>query len=331
MKRRKDRSTDHLASYEQWIHQHPHAVRELQSEITDALDDAGLAYDQVSVRVKARSSFLAKLANPDYPHYEDINTAHDILGVRVTTYNSSAIPQLVDVITGMFPVQRMEDKTAQTAQSGGFGYASQHIIVRSEKLGGALVEIQLRTVLQHAWAEFEHDVRYKNGGAGANPEVDRAFTLAAGLIELADQQFDKIAAITAEESERAAETEITAAGLPGELSRLLGPGYPTSNVDYYTWAVDMLAAHGITTHGELCQLLAPEAIAELNAVMAYPYRPGQVRFLDDMLLFTYGRDHIRRTVRIGDNTATRPGRLGNRWQKLGQRTRSERTAERSAD
>ena len=51
----------------------------------------------------------------------------------------------------------------------------------------------MRTVLQHAWAEFEHDIRYK----GTVPEehardFDRRFTLAAGLLELADQEFTTI-------------------------------------------------------------------------------------------------------------------------------------------
>jgi hypothetical protein len=50
--------------------------------------------------------------------------------------------------------------------------------------------------------------------------------------------------------------------------------------------------------------------------MDYGYAPGQVRLIDDLLLMVYGRDHIRRTVHIGDNPDSRPGRLGNRWQRL---------------
>ena len=37
-------------------------------------------------------------------------------------------------------------------------------------------------------------------------------------------------------------------------------------------------------------------------------------------LFAYGREHIRKTVHIGDNAQSRPGRLGHRWQQLGQKT-----------
>ena len=52
--------------------------------------------------------------------------------------------------------------------------------------------IQLRTVLQHAWAEFEHDIRYKGTIPPEQvPDLDR-FTLAAGLLELADREFSEI-------------------------------------------------------------------------------------------------------------------------------------------
>ena len=65
-----------------------------------------------------------------------------------------------------------------TASEGRFGYASRHLLVSRDRVPEAHYEplqsasIQLRTVLQHAWAEFEHDIRYKGhhpAGAGAGP------------------------------------------------------------------------------------------------------------------------------------------------------------------
>ena len=53
--------------------------------------------------------------------------------------------------------------------------------------------MQVRTVLQHAWAEFEHDIRYKGTIPEEHaPDPDRRFTLTAGLLELADREFSKI-------------------------------------------------------------------------------------------------------------------------------------------
>ena len=318
-----------LQDYDSWIQAHPTVAADLEAHIIDVLDDAGLTFDRVSVRIKDRTSFARKLSNEDYPDYDSFTDAHDVIGVRVITFHSSEIPQLKDALSGLFTVVRVIDKAAETAREGRFGYASQHLIVSAKDEPWAAedgaspkyIEIQLRTVLQHAWAEFEHDVRYKNQQhpETSSPEVQRAFTLAAGLIELADEQFDKIAGIigtSGEEVEGALDEE----SLPRVLSRIVGSEYPTSRVDYYHYAIEMLAAHDITTVAQLRELLAPKRLKALRKAMNYPYYPGQVRLVDDMLLFAYGREHIRKTVHIGDNAQSRPGRLGNRWQQLGQKT-----------
>lgn len=310
-----------LAQYDQWVAANPRLRDNVRALIEDALDDTGITYDQVVVRIKDRVSFLAKLANPNYPDYVNLESAYDILGARVITYHSAEIPQLLNVISELFQVETIVDKAAETARRGGFGYASQHVIVRIPQLGNILMEIQLRTVLQHAWAEFEHDIRYKNLHDTPDPAVQRAFTLAAGLIELADQQFDLIAATLdspAHKADPARSQSIDEATLPRVLTELLGTTYPASKVAYYGYAVDMLAAHGIHTYAELAELLKPDNVASLLEAFRYPYPPGQVRMVDDMLLYVYGREHIRKTVHIGNDATSRPGRLGNRWQKLGQ-------------
>jgi hypothetical protein len=53
----------------------------------------------------------------------------------------------------------------------------------SELLAGRSAQVQVRTILQHAWAEFEHDIRYKGTVPDEHArEFDRRFTLAAGLL-----------------------------------------------------------------------------------------------------------------------------------------------------
>ena len=319
-----------LRDFDTWLADHPTVVTDIQKVLSDELSDAGIAFDQVSVRIKDRGSYLAKIHDTVHPDYHDFDSAYDVLGVRVTVYTTADIVLLVGVMRSLFDVVSVTDKSAQTAERGEFGYASSHVIARVSSstmpsltdLEGRLIEIQIRTVLQHAWAEFEHDVRYKNPGHEISPEVHRAFTLAAGLIELADEQFDTIARATSADGDTTDDTELTATMLPGVLTMLAGSEYPMSKADYYRFAVDMLAANGVTTIGELTALCAPEALTQLQETMGYGYPPGQVRLIDDLLLFTYGRDHIRRTVHIGDHASSRPGRLGNRWQRMGQRPRN---------
>lgn len=52
-------------------------------------------------------------------------------------------------------------------------------------------EVQVRTLLQHAWAEIEHDRNYKFAGVLPN-EIKRRFYLVAGVLELMDCEFDKL-------------------------------------------------------------------------------------------------------------------------------------------
>lgn len=320
-----------LHHYDVWLAEHPSVTDDIRRVLSEELNDAGISYDQVSVRIKDRRSFLTKLRNPDFPDYRDFESAHDVIGIRITVFTTSEIPLLVGVMRNLFAVEDVVDKAEKAKAEGTFGYASRHIIARVDPerlpeltggtgsrtdLTGRLVEVQLRTVLQHAWAEFEHDIRYKNPDEDLPVEVHRAFTLAAGLIELADSQFDEIQHIVSSEVDAAEDAELSVTTLPGVLTMILGTTFPTSKADYYAFAVDMLAAHGITTIGELATLCDAENVSRLMDAMDYGYAPGQVRFIDDLLLMVYGRDHIRRTVHIGDTPDSRPGRLGNRWQRL---------------
>ncbi len=52
-------------------------------------------------------------------------------------------------------------------------------------------EIQVRTILQHSWAEMEHDISYKSDQQIPN-ELQRRFLALAGLLEIADREFNSI-------------------------------------------------------------------------------------------------------------------------------------------
>ena len=235
--------------YQEFCTRYPNAAADFLGAIEDVLSDAGLTYDHVTTRVKEWRSLRSKSRKrrPDgtlmYPHpWQDI---HDLIGVRVTTYHSTEIPRIIEALTEVFEVRRSVDKTAQTRVSGSFGYGSHHLILRVpparvapvlQAYAGREFEVQIRTVLQHAWAEFEHDIRYKRRGNTGKlaPEVDRAFTLAAGLIELADQQFDLIAAQQSATDTTAPidlDVKFTAETLPGIIALLHGNTIPQSRLE----------------------------------------------------------------------------------------------------
>jgi hypothetical protein len=193
-----------------------------------------------------------------------------------------------------------------TAQQGRFGYSSRHLLIGVDpgrgaelpELVGRVVQVQVRTVLQHAWAEFEHDIRYKGSIPDEHlPEFDRRFTLAAGLLELADREFstirDRLRAGTAE-GRRAIEDDDPRIS-PRDLAAFLAGQYPDagwSRTDHYAWISGLLLELGITSLTELAEVLRPANAEALSERMAYRYPPGAVRRLDDALLWAYGGTYV---------------------------------------
>ncbi len=162
----------------------------------------------------------------------------------------------------------------ETASEGRFGYSSRHQVVGLDaaregdeewsSLRGLVASVQIRTVLQHAWAEFEHDIRYK----GVVPEeherdFDRRFTLAAGLLELADREFSTIRDRLQATDPRAADDEVAEPDAdprldPRELAAFLAGQYADagwSRTDHYAWISGLLLELGVTSLGELSEVL----------------------------------------------------------------------------
>ena len=143
--------------------------------------------------------------------------------------------------------------------------------------------VQIRTVLQHAWAEFEHDIRYKGTVPEEHaPELDRRFTLAAGLIELADREFSAIRDRLQMALPRGRRPRPRRAGPadqragPRQVPRLevrrcrmvthrpLRPGSPACSLEL-----------GITSVDALDEVIAPVDGADLIERMGYKYPPAR--------------------------------------------------------
>jgi putative GTP pyrophosphokinase len=70
----------------------------------------------------------------------------------------------------------------------GFESISRYGLTEYRAFGSRKAEIQIRSILQHAWAEIEHDLGYQRKIA-VPAEVRRRFSRIAGILELVDQEF----------------------------------------------------------------------------------------------------------------------------------------------
>jgi predicted RNase H-like nuclease/ppGpp synthetase/RelA/SpoT-type nucleotidyltranferase len=287
------------ASVEEYTRLYPSRVQDAHDYValvTGILDEAGINYLTVTGRAKSVESFATKAGRTadGLPVYADpLRDITDQIGIRVITYVRSDVSAVADVLGSQLTVLDDRDLGQETASEGRFGYASRHLQVSRD--GGPTAQVQVRTVLQHAWAEFEHDIRYK----GTVPEehardFDRRFTLAAGLLELADQEFTTIRDRLRGGS--VGEPETDAEGItPRELAAYLAGQYPDaewSRTDHYAWIASLLPDLGITTLAALGEVLAGVDAERVTARMDYRYPPGAVRRLDDALLAAFGEQYV---------------------------------------
>ena len=281
------------------------ATRAYVELIQVLLDDAGIDYLSVTGRTKSVASFAEKAnrASDDQVLYPDpIEQITDQIGVRVITYVHSDVAAVAEVLDDELAILDDRDLGEEMARSGRFGYASRHLLVEVNPgaelpvLEGHRASVQVRTVLQHAWAEFEHDIRYKgNVPEDAAADLDRRFTLAAGLIELADREFATIR----ERIQAAApgsQTGVEADHIVGqELATFLAGHYSDagwSHTDHYDWIAGLLAQLGIGAVDELDDLLTSVDADAVIRRMGYRYPAGAVRRLDDALLAIFGEQYV---------------------------------------
>lgn len=294
-------------------------------DVTAIIDDAGINYLSVTGRAKSALSFSDKiqrrvqqLGHREFDPHVEIT---DQVGIRVITYVQSDIDPVAQLLAEHFAVLEDRDMGRETAAAGQFGYASRHMLISRDPRAESYdpkqcASVQIRTVLQHAWAEFEHDARYKGTVPPEHgPELDRRFTLAAGLIELADREFSIIQETL--QTERHLETFETGGTRidPRDLASFLAGWYEDSGfsrTEQYVWVASLLTDLGITSVPELRQELQQVDTERVMRAMGYRTPPGSVRRLDDDLLARFRE----RYVELPGN-AERRDALRGRSQRLG--------------
>ena len=183
----------------------------IQVLVEDLIHAIGVIPLDVRHRVKKSDSASKKIQSSE-GKYVTYNDLHDLLGVRVITYLASDVDKVVEALRAEFTVDedRSLDKMEQMDPDR-FGYLSYHLVVKLDvhredlrewaPYKDVYFEVQIRSVLQHAWAEIEHDLGYKSK-TGIPAHLVRRFARLAGLLETADSEFDAISTEAAAHAER---------------------------------------------------------------------------------------------------------------------------------
>jgi GTP pyrophosphokinase len=161
------------------------------------LTEAEIEVSTVIYRAKTLKSFAEKITRKSYRDpFEEIT---DLAGVRIVYLYRSDFEKIEAIIKAEFSVIERVDKIADQGVDR-FGYGAIHYLVRlGRKSSGAryddlkdlLCEIQVRTVLQDAWAIIDHHLIYKRE-SDMPTIIRRKINSLAGVFETADYHFDAI-------------------------------------------------------------------------------------------------------------------------------------------
>lgn len=272
-----------------WYKKNQLLYESLANKVADILKEnikeKNVQYHSLSHRGKSLESFTAKAEKEKYT--DPVNQIKDMAGVRVITYLESDVNRIVKIAEDLFDIDWSNSlDQSQLLGSNKLGYRSVHYVAKfdqdrcklpeNERYKDLPFEIQVRSLLQHAWAEFAHDKNYKFGGK-LPTALERRLYLAAGMLEIADHEF---VAIDAEIDKYKTEViqnlgrgdlniEVTTASLTEYLSsrfsRLAKSGY-TRDQTLAKTIVEELELFGISTLDQLDKITPKDLEDKLLAL-----------------------------------------------------------------
>lgn len=200
-----------VAQYEERRALYERFCLSLHGLVEDILVQRGFVIHSVTSRTKGLESLAEKVARPG-KKYTTLEEITDLVGVRVIARFADDVDEIAHILREEFAVDadRSVDKRAEREEHS-FGYQSLHLVgqlceTRSglaeySVFGGLNAEFQVRSILQHSWAEIEHDLGYKSS-AGVPRPIRRRFARLSALLELADDEFARVRDELADYSKR---------------------------------------------------------------------------------------------------------------------------------
>ncbi len=179
-----------LEEYQNNLTRFREVEQEVKQRLNDTFREAGLIVAAIESRIKAYDSLAGKLELKGQK-YKSLADITDILGLRVITFYIDDVDKVASAVEKLFEIdwENSIDKR-KIHEIDSFGYLSLHYICSVPGFPYRF-EIQMRTLLQHAWANMDHDTGYKSG-----VEIPRRYlrnmSRLAGMLELVDDEFSKI-------------------------------------------------------------------------------------------------------------------------------------------
>jgi len=172
------------------------AIRDIEHRVEQALTSLP-SHPTLKVRLKKFDSYYRKYLRLLRTGITDPHIT-DLIGVRIVCPFIEDLQTVEALIEEHFEVVETERKGHTTFKE--FSYESTHLLIKvptdiREKRGSAgceVAEIQIRTILQDAWAEVEHELVYKAEFNPFDTPMKRKLAAVNASLSLADIIFQEI-------------------------------------------------------------------------------------------------------------------------------------------
>jgi len=197
-----------LKNYEHEVDFYQECASLVQDKLDQALQEAGIKA-VVSSRAKRPSRLEKKLFKRDKKkHYQSFREIYDdivdLAGCRVALYMPADRDHVGTIINQLF-VSVREPKhfpeSSQPEEGDTLGYVATHYLVRLRpetlrkkelRYADTQVEIQVASVLMHAWAEVTHDLLYKPEKGKLTPQELKLLNDLNQIVQAGEQQLEKL-------------------------------------------------------------------------------------------------------------------------------------------
>ena len=197
----------YIAAYHKEIHAYEIYAKALKRVLERACK-VSIPEAIVQARHKDVSSFAGKWVRK-YDKYPDpIADMTDLCGARVIAQTLEQVIAICHFIEYNFVIVEKDDKGLSLGESN-FGYRDMHFLIQlkygndragkigfddgeQKAIGNRIAELQVRTWVQHAWADTLHDRIYKTP-LQLSTETKREGALLAAIMEDGDRAFNRLA------------------------------------------------------------------------------------------------------------------------------------------
>ena len=186
-----------MAQYEASVPHYSLFLESLHTLVAVCLEKASVDVHTIEKRVKKPDSVRRKLDRYLNHHSEPLGQITDLVGLRIIVNFPDEVDVVCEILTAILNVKKRVDKRS-TLKHDQFGYLSIHLIVEVtpdraklpdwQDFLGLVAEIQVRSILQHAWAMVSRKLIYTKESE-APTLLRRKLHRLAGLFEMADEDF----------------------------------------------------------------------------------------------------------------------------------------------